>query len=133
MRVSIVRTMAVAMVLFLCPVPSRGMEPIQGINAPFEEINKTTYNMVNRELREIVFILQSKLKTDAYHTFKSVIDGGVTKQCKLSAMSSPLIAGDGNKPLRNDLRCLLYKPWTDPYYGNHFSQKDFTLLSILKG
>ncbi len=140
-----VRAVAIVTALFLCPSPSKGMEhctneyssykDIEKNTSTFnslEDIKKRTYKTVNQELRQIVLILQKKLRLDDSHVIKSVLDQQEYHQCKLAALSSPLISGNGNKPLRDDLRTLLYKPWTDPYYGEHLSQKDFTLLSILK-
>lgn len=100
-------------------------------NVSVKKIERTVYKTVNKELREVVLILQSKLGMDS-HTFKCIEDNKEYSQCKLAAMSSPLISGNNNKPLRDDLRSLLYKPWSDPFYGEHLTQKDFSLLEILR-
>jgi hypothetical protein len=134
------RATTIVTVLFLCPSPSKGMELCLsesssdegfGINPRFYNNNVNLCKTINENLIAIVGVLESKLNTDS-HKIKSVKDGTEMYQCKLSALTSSLVSGDCNKLLRDDLRNLLYKPWTDPHYRKHLSQKDFTLLMILK-
>lgn len=130
------RAMAVAMALFLCPFYGFGMDSPIDITSEQETIyqDQKEYQYfgarVNKKLQNLEGILKKHLKEDS-HSIVPLNGKRPEYQCKLASLKSSKISGDVNKPLRNDLRTLLYKPWTDPYYGNHLSQKDFTLLAIL--
>lgn len=155
--------MAVAMALFLCPFPTKGMDAVhlpnnieEGNCKPNMEetpdegeqnIASRLYLAINPTLKGIVDILELKLGLDDEHKIVLIeektdetekadetkkTDKTEKMQCKLAGMPSPLILGNANLPLRNDLRTLLYKPWTDPYYCNHLSDKDFIQLEILR-
>lgn len=131
------RVMAVAMALFLYPFHGFGMELVsEKISVEDRDFHQRSEKqlhkgeIVNVKLQELEEILKNYLKEDGHYITASA-DGELKYQCKLANLKSPKISGDMNKPLRDDLRTLLYKPWTDPYYANHLSQKDCTILTIL--
>lgn len=130
------RIMTVIMLLFLPQLSLKAMEMEwdQKKSPQLNEkgIERTTYLKINKHLKLVVHILEANLGLDTNHKIISIEDKMEKVQCKLSVFSCPLISGKANKPLRDDLRTLLYKPWTDVYYGEYLSKKDFTLLKILR-
>lgn len=138
-----VRAVTVVSALFLCPISSKGMELNLNLVPKGKAVERvdnssdtSTYVRVNKELNKIRLILGENLGFGGWfgrsNTFKHFESGEEYAQCNLSKIPSTLISGDWNKPLRDDLRTLLYKPQTDLYYAEHLSRKDFTLLAILK-
>lgn len=86
---------------------------------------------INSCLTVITQILEKNLETDS-HFFILPKDSKKTHLCKLSNLTSDLISGKSNKPLRDNLRSLLYKPSIDPYYTQNLNRQDFSILEILR-
>ncbi len=96
---------------------------------PHEISSQEEQPSTNSTLKAITTILEKNLGTSKY-TISS--DGSKKHLCSLSNLTSDLISGPSNKLLRKNIKNLLYKPLTDPYYGFRLKQNDFKILRILQ-